>query len=79
MSATDQWDLLAALPFLAAATGIAYVAIVAAGGTALRLRRQQKRREQDALRRDLDETPWSGWLREINEQTERKKDRAERR
>lgn len=79
MSAADQWDILAALPFLAAAAGIAYIAIVALGGTALRLHRKQKRREYEAKRTDVANTPWDQWLREINDQAERKKDSAERR
>jgi hypothetical protein len=73
----NKWELLAALPFLAAAGGILYVAALAAGGSALRLRRRHKqRRQQPTLRHDTGVTPWSEWLREINEKAEKTTDRA---
>ena len=73
MSIKDQWDLLAVLPFIAGIAGLAYVAVIGFGGTALRLRRKQKAREEAARRNAAAPAPWNAWLREINEGVERGK------
>lgn len=78
MNDADQWDLIEALPFLIAAGWMLYVATVALGGRALRLKRRQRQREAEAHRRDdgamppaPPPTPWSRWLDDINERAAR--------
>jgi hypothetical protein len=66
----DQWDILAALPYLAAGFGLAWVGLTLALRQAARFRSQRKQKREDAARRASGPTPWNDWLREINAQSQ---------
>ena len=61
----DATDLLPLLPFLLPGALLAYMLIVPLGGTAIRLRRKQRARDE-AARHAKDSAPWNRWLDEIN-------------
>lgn len=61
----DTADLLPLLPFLLPGALLAYMLIVPLGGTALRLRRKRRARNE-AARYAKDCPPWNRWLDEIN-------------
>jgi hypothetical protein len=71
MSLADQWEFLAALPYLAAAVGIGYITVAALGSRPRGLRRKEKQRQRRSESPTPDLKPWDEWLRDINERHSR--------
>lgn len=67
----DQWDLMAALPYLAAGAGLVWLAVTLSLRQIGRLRHHRKQKRDKAARLAAGPTPWNDWLHEINQQSQR--------